>query len=114
MSLAFRHRTGIARWSRYPGNLLKEAAFGKRPINKSNLAESFPLFDATSLVGGDVENRYLLATPSCAQAVLLRYKLLHSLYFAKRPVAKNLVSAVLFHLVSLDFLLVKTIARLEE
>jgi hypothetical protein len=27
MSLAFRHRTGIARWSRYPGDLLKEAAW---------------------------------------------------------------------------------------
>jgi hypothetical protein len=86
--------------------LAEGGSMGKRQTYKTNLVEFFPMLETTSLAADDAGNRYLSATPSFALAILLQCKALHSLCFAKRPAAKNLVSAILFHWLSLRFLLV--------
>src|SRR5882672_557445 len=48
----------------------------------SNLYDqTFSLFGTTSLAAGDAADRYLSASPNYSPAVVLRYNVLHSLYF---------------------------------
>jgi hypothetical protein len=80
--------------------LLKEAA--REAANyQANLAESFPTFGTTSLGEDDAGSTYFLANPNCAPADVPPNMVLHSLCFAQRPVAKNLVYPIPFQLLSL-------------
>jgi hypothetical protein len=58
------------------------------------------MFGTTSLAEDDVGNKYFLASPNFAPAVVPPNKALHSLCFEQRPVAKNSVCPIPFHLVS--------------
>jgi hypothetical protein len=58
------------------------------------------MLGTTSLAEDDAENKYFLASPNCAPAAVPPNRVLHSLYFAQRPAAKNSVSPIPFHLVS--------------
>jgi hypothetical protein len=60
------------------------------------------MFGTTSLAEGDAGNKYFLANPNFAPAVVPPNKALHSLCFEQRPVAKNSVCPIPFHLVSLQ------------
>jgi hypothetical protein len=59
------------------------------------------MLGTTSLAEDDAENKYFLASPNCAPAVVPPNKALHSLCFEQRPAAKNSVSPIPFHLFSL-------------
>jgi hypothetical protein len=59
------------------------------------------MLETISLDEDDAAERYLSATPNSSPAAVLLYNVLHWLCFAQRPAAKNSVSPIQFHLLSL-------------
>src|SRR4029453_6829570 len=70
--------------------------FGSIRAPRNVYDQTFPLFGTTSLAAGGAADKCLSASPNYSPAAVLRYNALHSLYFVRRPAAKNSVSLVPF------------------